>query len=115
MEENFFSAAILVAHLSEPGFVGQITYDAISQGNPLTGYGPKGVEIFGSGTRNPFGMIFHSNGNLYCSVNGPNLTYVGFIWASCYSRAQFCFLTYYRLSLCYLRGKCLLDVEYVVV
>ena len=72
--ENYFSAATLVANLG-PGFDGFITYDAEEDGNPITGFGPQGVEIFASGMRNPFGIVYHSNGNLYGTDNGPNLQY----------------------------------------
>jgi Glucose / Sorbosone dehydrogenase/IPT/TIG domain len=72
MIENYFSAAILIANLGQPGFNGFITYDKPNDGNPITGFGPKGVEVFGAGTRNPFRVFKHSNGNLYATDNGPN-------------------------------------------
>jgi Glucose / Sorbosone dehydrogenase/IPT/TIG domain len=72
MIENYFSAAILIANLGEPGFNGFITYDKPNDGSPITGFGPKGVEVFGAGTRNPFRVFKHSNGNLYATDNGPN-------------------------------------------
>lgn len=72
MRENYFSAAILVANVKKPNFSGFITYSAPNDGNPVTGFGPNGVEVFASGTRNPFGVVMHSNGNLYATDNGPN-------------------------------------------
>ena len=72
MRENYFSAAILVANVKKPNFNGFITYSAPNDGNPITGFGPDGVEVFASGTRNPFGVVLHSNGLIYATENGPN-------------------------------------------
>jgi hypothetical protein len=73
MKENYFSAAILVANVKQPTFNGTITYNAPNMGDPITGFGPNGVEVFASGTRNPFGVVMHSNGNVYATDNGPNV------------------------------------------
>jgi glucose/arabinose dehydrogenase len=70
--ESFFSGATLVAHLGQSCFNGQITYDAVDDGSPVTGYGPNGVEIFSAGNRNPYDLVLHSNGYLYGTDNGPN-------------------------------------------
>jgi IPT/TIG domain/Glucose / Sorbosone dehydrogenase len=72
MRENYFSSAILVANLGSPSFNGFITYDAVNDGTPITGFGPNGVEVFASGLRNPFGVVMHSNGKIYATDNGPN-------------------------------------------
>jgi len=73
MKENFFSAATVVAYMGRPNFDGNITYSALDDGEPdLT----KGVEVFAAGERNPFGIVLHSNGYLYATDNGPNLSYV---------------------------------------
>jgi IPT/TIG domain/Glucose / Sorbosone dehydrogenase len=71
-KENYFSAATLVAKLVDPLFNGFITYDAMDNGTPNGGYG---VKVFAAGTRNPFGIVMHSNGKLYGTENGPNLPY----------------------------------------
>jgi hypothetical protein len=71
-KENYFSAATLVAYLSDPMFNGAITYDAADNGSPT---GARGIEVFASGLRNPFGIVLHSNGNLYATDNGPNNGY----------------------------------------
>jgi large repetitive protein len=71
-KENYYSAATLVAYVKDPSFDGIITYDAEDDGAPISG---TGIEIFSSGTRNPFGIVLHSNGNLYGTDNGPNLGY----------------------------------------
>jgi hypothetical protein len=39
MTENYFSAAVLVAHLGVPGFNGFITYDGQNNANPVGGFG----------------------------------------------------------------------------
>jgi IPT/TIG domain/Glucose / Sorbosone dehydrogenase len=57
-----------------PGFNGSITYDVPENGNPITGFGPSGVEVFAAGLRNPFGVYVHSNGNVYATDNGPDGT-----------------------------------------
>jgi IPT/TIG domain/Glucose / Sorbosone dehydrogenase len=73
--ENYFSAAVLVANMGVPGFNGSITYHAPDNGNPITAFGPSGVEVFAAGLRNPFGVFVHSNGNVYATDNGPNAGY----------------------------------------
>lgn len=71
-KDNFFSSATVVAQLADPLFNGAITYTADDDGIPNGGHG---IEVFASGTRNPFGICLHSNGNLYASDNGPNFSY----------------------------------------
>jgi hypothetical protein len=51
---------------------GAIRYDAPDDGVPIGG---NGVEVFAAGTRNPFAICLHSNGNMYASDNGPNFSY----------------------------------------
>jgi IPT/TIG domain/Glucose / Sorbosone dehydrogenase len=87
MRESYFSAAVLVANLGRPNFSGVITYDASIDGNPLTGVGPNGVEVFAAGLRNPFGVVYHSNGNIYATDNGPNTGY-GAMATGCSSGQQ---------------------------
>jgi glucose/arabinose dehydrogenase len=70
MKDNFFSSAILVANLGKPNFNGVLTYSAPIDGDPITGYGPNGVEIFAPGLRNPYGIFVHSNEELYTTDNG---------------------------------------------
>lgn len=62
----------MVAHLADPLFNGAITYSAPDDGIPNGGYG---IEVFAAGTRNPWGICLHSNGNMYSSDNGPNYSY----------------------------------------
>ena len=68
--ETPLSAAILMADVHAAGFNGHITY---SGGPPLddnvnqTG---GDVHTFAVGTRNPYDLVFHSNGHLYAADNG---------------------------------------------
>jgi Glucose / Sorbosone dehydrogenase/IPT/TIG domain len=71
-KDNYFSSATVVAQLADPLFNGAITYTAEDDGVPNGG---RGIEIFAAGTRNPFGICLHSNGNMYASDNGPNFSY----------------------------------------
>jgi IPT/TIG domain/Glucose / Sorbosone dehydrogenase len=72
MTENYFSGAVLVANVGKPKFNGFIRYDAKNDGNPIGGFGPDGIEVFANGLRNSYGLVMHSNGNLYATDNGPN-------------------------------------------
>jgi hypothetical protein len=72
MKENYYSACTVVAYLADPLFNGRITYDALDDGTPNGGYG---IKVFASGERNPLGIVLHSNGYLYGTDNGPNLSY----------------------------------------
>lgn len=71
-KDNYFSSATVVAHLADPLFNGAITYSAPDDGVPIGGHG---IEVFAAGTRNPWGIFLHSNGNIYASDNGPNYSY----------------------------------------
>jgi IPT/TIG domain/Glucose / Sorbosone dehydrogenase len=71
-KDNYYSSATVVASLADPLFNGAITYTAADDGVPNGGYG---IDIFAAGTRNPFGICLHSNGNIYASDNGPNFSY----------------------------------------
>jgi glucose/arabinose dehydrogenase len=71
LKENFLSAAISVAYMSHPDFNGTIKWSAPDDGNMIA----SGIDVFGAGLRNPFGLVFHSNGKLYSTDNGPNVGY----------------------------------------
>ena len=71
-KENVLSAAVLVAYVNRPDFDGELTYDAPDDGNLVGG---NGIELYSVGFRNPFGLLKHSNGNLYTNDNGPNLDF----------------------------------------
>ena len=80
LKENVLSAAMLVAHVSDPSFDGFLTYDAEDDGNLVGGVGS--VEVFASGLRSAYDFIFHSSGRIFSTDNGPNLTY-GDVSTSC--------------------------------
>jgi hypothetical protein len=71
LNENFLSAAISVAYLSHPDFNGTIRWSAPDDGNMIAA----GIDVYAFGLRNPFGLVLHSNGNLYATDNGPNVGY----------------------------------------
>ncbi len=68
------SGAVLVADIKAPAFNGAITYNqnAYSSGTDQTG---GDVSVYASGLRNPYGLLWHSNGKLYATDNGPNAGY----------------------------------------
>ncbi len=74
-EEVPTSGAILVADIHAPGFDGNITYspaDTYSTSVVQTG---GDVAVYAPGLRNPYDVIWHSNGRLYNTDNGPNSGY----------------------------------------
>ena len=68
-KDNYYSSSAVVAYLADPLFDGTITYDADDDGTPNGG---NGIDVFAAGLRNSFGIVLHSNGNLYATDNGPN-------------------------------------------
>jgi glucose/arabinose dehydrogenase len=66
--DNVLSSATLVARLKTPGFTGTLSYNSAT-GVLLPG---SGIIVYASGERNPFGIVQHTNGNLYGTDNGPN-------------------------------------------
>ena len=74
LKDNVLSGALLVAHVSFGGFNGTITYDAEDDGNQIGALGS--IEVFATGFRNSYDFLFHSNGKIYATDNGPNLSYV---------------------------------------
>lgn len=69
-KEDYLSAATLVAPIKKPGFNGNVEYTS-------NGYLKPGIDVrvFASGQRNPFDIVFHSNGHLYATDNGPNFNF----------------------------------------
>lgn len=70
-DETPLSGAVLVADVTAANFDGNIVYssaEADSETELLSG----DVEVFSPGHRNTYGMIFHSNGNLYTIDNGSS-------------------------------------------
>jgi glucose/arabinose dehydrogenase len=71
LKENYLSSSIVVAYLQDPNFSGTIRYSQDDDGDLIA----NGIEVFAHGVRNAFGMIMHSNGNLYATDNGANVGY----------------------------------------
>ncbi len=65
-EESALSAAILVADVKHPDFSGI-----------------NDVQVFAPGLRNPYGLCWHSNGNMYVEDQGGNKTFGGRPDADC--------------------------------
>lgn len=68
--QDYFSAATLVAPIKKQNFNGQVQLNG--NGDVLPG---TDVRVFASGQRNPFDIVFHSNGYLYGTDNGPNFNF----------------------------------------
>lgn len=74
--ESVLSAATVVIHLRAPGFDGKIVYDQYTDpGTAKKLSSDKFVEGFGYGFRNSYGSVFHTNGLIYATDNGPNEGY----------------------------------------
>jgi IPT/TIG domain/Glucose / Sorbosone dehydrogenase len=71
LKENFLSASVGIAYLSHPDFNGEIKWSAPDDGNMIS----TGIDLYGMGMRNPFGLVLHSNGKVYGTDNGPNFEY----------------------------------------
>jgi hypothetical protein len=78
LKENFLSAAVNVAYLADTDFDGTITWSDLDDGD----MDASGIESFAFGLRNPYGLVLHSNGELYATDNGPNWDY-GKMLTSC--------------------------------
>jgi glucose/arabinose dehydrogenase len=70
-KESYLSASIVRANIRDPNFNGTITYTTDDDGDIIA----NGIEVFAHGIRNPFGLMIHSNNNLYATDNGPNVGY----------------------------------------
>lgn len=69
--ETAFSAAILIAKLSKPGFDGDIQYDKPE--TPRLAKKVSGdVDLYATGVRNSFAMTMNTKGHIYATDNGPN-------------------------------------------
>jgi len=82
LPESPFSAAILRARTSKPGFNGTITYTHSVSGLPnddqvdgeMVDPDPGiDVEVYAPGLRNPYGLLYTTTKRLYATDNGPNI------------------------------------------
>jgi len=79
-DEGPLSAATLIAYVRRPGFDGRITY---SDPDPALAHQTGGfdVQVFAPGFRNPYDLVMHTNGLLYGTDNGPNVSFTtGTLW-----------------------------------
>lgn len=86
--DAFFSGAVLVAHLSRPGFNGEISYTTPKN---LRTAMPQSddVELYATGVRNLFSMSMTRDGSVYAADMGPNCGF-GNVSSSCseYNEAE---------------------------
>jgi glucose/arabinose dehydrogenase len=66
------SGAVLVADIHAPGFNGAITYAPLNTYSDTVDQTGGDVHTYAVGFRNPYGLVWHSNGELYLTDNGPN-------------------------------------------
>ncbi len=69
------SGAVLVADIHAPGFSGAITYSPPNTYSDTVDQTGGDVQPYAVGFRNPYGLVWHSNGQLYLTDNGPNAGY----------------------------------------
>lgn len=82
LPESPLSAAVLKARLSKPGFNGAVSYVETVGGLPNDDqrFGEDvdlaagiDVAVHAAGLRNPYGLVYTTNGRLYATDNGPNI------------------------------------------
>jgi glucose/arabinose dehydrogenase len=71
-EEVPTGSAILVADIKAPGFNGNITYSPPNTYSTAVAKTGGDVNLYAVGFRNPYDIVFHTNGRLYNTDNGPN-------------------------------------------
>jgi glucose/arabinose dehydrogenase len=70
--ETPLSAAILRADIHAPSFDGNVTYSpASTPADDNVDQTGGTVEVYAPGTRNPYDLVVHTNGNIYATDNGP--------------------------------------------
>jgi glucose/arabinose dehydrogenase len=73
--ESPLSGAVLVADIHAPGFNGNITYSPVNTYSDTVDKVSGDVTVYAPGFRNPYDLVFHSNGRFYLTDNGPNPGY----------------------------------------
>lgn len=74
-EEVPTSGAILVADVNAAGFNGNITYSPANTYSTGVTQTAGDVSVFAPGLRNPYDLVWHTNGRLYNTDNGPNVAF----------------------------------------
>jgi glucose/arabinose dehydrogenase len=70
--ESPLSGAMLVADIHAPGFDGNVTYNPPNTYSDTVDKISGDVSVYAPGFRNPYDLVWHSNGRLYATDNGPN-------------------------------------------
>lgn len=84
--ESPLTSAILKAEITNPGYNGNVTYEFVPGTNPPPGADPNdqtygelvrvapgsNVSVYASGFRNPYDLVWTTQGQLYATDNGPN-------------------------------------------
>jgi len=70
--ESPLNGAVLVADIHAPGFNGNITYSPPNTYSDTVDKVSGDVSVYAPGFRNPYDLVFHSNGRFYLTDNGPN-------------------------------------------
>lgn len=74
LQDSILSAAVLTAPVMKQNFNGHIQYS--NGNNPFSARKIGGdVSVYATGVRNSYGIIYHSNGNIYATDNGGNEQY----------------------------------------
>ena len=73
--ESPLSGAMLVADIHEQGFDGTIEYSPLNTYSDTVDQTRGDVSVYAPGFRNPYDLVWHSNGRLYATDNGPNAGY----------------------------------------
>lgn len=86
--ESVLSAATIVVHTRATGFNGHVKYDQYTDPGSAKKITPdRFVEGFAYGFRNSYGSVYHTNGYIYATDNGPNKGY-GNRSVTCNSEAE---------------------------
>ncbi|GAB0494573.1 hypothetical protein MMPV_005867 [Pyropia vietnamensis] len=72
LDETPLSGAILIAPIRKANFDGAVTYNDTSEERYSVQTGGLDVSVYAAGFRNSFDSVWHTNGNMYATDNGPN-------------------------------------------
>lgn len=84
LPESPLTAALLKFETSKPDFDGDILYELIADGTPVDDQvlgeqieivGDPDVEVWASGIRNAYDVVYTTSGRIYATDNGPNATF----------------------------------------
>lgn len=70
--ESPLSGAVLVADIHAAGFDGNVAYNPPNTYSDTVDKVSGDIAVYAPGFRNPYDLVWHSNGRLYATDNGPN-------------------------------------------